>query len=306
MTLADIADQLGMDIRTIRRDLAKLKKTGLPIQETTQAHGRKLWRIDDNPLNVTKINYEEAAAFYLGYRFLAPLDGSFLAQAAKKGLRKIRKQLAKSNVRVLDQLLEIFRESTMGWSDYSQQSDIIATLIMACEEKKETVIRYRSYAAKEEQLYTIHPYALISQMGTLYVLGFSCKREEIRTWKLSRIAEAERLKSKFKMPQDLDIDAYRSRCFGVFVATNEPVQKVRIKVDGPMARYVQEHRWHETQQFEERADGTVIVQFEVVPTRELVNWILNLGCNAEVLKPKSLRQQVATEIVKMHQRYHLQ
>jgi predicted DNA-binding transcriptional regulator YafY len=70
-----------------------------------------------------------------------------------------------------------------------------------------------------------------------------------------------------------------------------------------MARYVQEHHWHETQQFKEQGDGSVIVQFEVVPTRELTNWILNLGCNAEVLKPKSLREEVKAEIAKMHRRY---
>ena len=303
ITIADIAGQLGVDDRTVRRDLAKLKKSGLPIRVTTKAHGRKLWRIEENPLTPSAFNFEEAAAFYLGYRFLAPLAGSFLGEAAKDGLRKIRKQLGTQHIRILDQLLEIFRESTTGWSDYSQQSNIIATLIMACEEKKETKIRYRSYAAKEEQLYTIHPYAVISQIGTLYVLGFSCKRNEIRIWKLNRIVEAERLKTTFKKPKESEIDNWRRKGFGVFVFNDKPVQKVRIKVDGVMARYVQEHHWHDTQQFKEQADGSVIVQFEVVPTRELTNWILNLGCNAEVLKPKSLRQEVAAEIAKMHQRY---
>ena len=204
---------------------------------------------------------------------------------------------------LLRQLLEIFRESTTGWSDYSQQSGIITTIITACEDKKETVIRYRSYAATEEQLYTIHPYALITQMGTLYVLGFSCRRNEIRTWKLNRIIEAERLKTTFKKPQNFDIDSYRRRGFGIFVFNNEPIQKVSIKVDGAMARYVQEHHWHETQQFKKQSDGSVIAQFEVVPTRELINWILKLGCNAEVLKPKSLRQKVIAEIDKMRRRY---
>jgi len=303
ITLADIADQLAMDVRTIQRDMAKLKKSGLSIKGKTEAHGLKLWRIEENAVIHSTFNFEEAAAFYLGYRFLAPLTGSSLGKAAKDGLRKIRKQLGTSHISFLDRLLEIFRESTTGWSDYSRQSDTIATLITACEDKKETVISYQSYAAKEPQLYTIHPYALVTQMGTLYVLGYSCKRNEIRIWKLNRIVEAERLKTTFKKPKESDIDAWRRRGFGVFVFDDKPVQKVRVKVDGVMARYVQEHRWHETQEFKQQEDGSVIVQFEVVPTRELTNWILNLGCNAEVLKPKSLRQEVAAEIDKMHQRY---
>ena len=248
-------------------------------------------------------NFEEAAALYLGHRFLTPLVNSFLWASSESGLQKIRKQLGTNYVRLLDQLLEIFHESTMGWSDYSQQSDIITTLILACEEEKEMTIRYRSYSAEEEQEYTIHPYALITQGGTFYLVGFHCKHDEIRTWKLNRIIAAERLPTKFKKPKDFDADNYRRRSFGFFVFNDEPVQKVRIKVGGLMARYVQEHHWHETQQFEKLPDGNVIVQFEVVPNRELTNWILKLGRNAEVIQPESLRQEIEAEIADMLQRY---
>jgi len=303
ITLKDLAEQFGVDERTIRRDLSALIKSGLPILEMTEAHGRKLWYIHENPLAPAQFNFEEAAAFYLGHRFLTPLVNSSLWEAAQSGLKKIRQQLGTEYVRILDQLLETFHESTTGWSDYSQQSEIITTLMMACEEERETAIRYRSLTATEEQCYTIHPYALITQVGTLYVIGFSCKNNEIRTWKLNRIAEAERLPGKFKKPKDFDADAYRRRGFGVFVFNDESVQRVRIKVDRWLARYVQEHHWHETQQFEKQADGGVIVQFEVVPTHELVNWILKLGRHAEVLEPPSLRQEVQAEIAEMLERY---
>jgi len=174
---------------------------------------------------------------------------------------------------------------------------------LACEDRKETVIRYRSDSAVEEQDYTIHPYTLVTQGGTFYVVGFHCIRNEIRIWKLNRIVMARHLSTKFKKPKDFDTDKYRRRGFGVFVFSDEPVQKIRIKVDGSLARYVQEHHWHETQQFEPHPDGSVIVQFEVVPNNELTNWILKLGHNAEVLEPESLRQQIKTEITKMLRRY---
>ena len=53
----------------------------------------------------------------------------------------------------------------------------------------------------------------------------------------------------------------------------------------------------------EQADDGVIVQFEVVPTHELVNWILKLGRHAEVLEPESLRQEVKAEVAEMLRRY---
>jgi len=306
ITLKALAKRLNVTERTIQRDLAALTESGLPIQEYTEAHGRKLYSIKDDPFVPAvpaKFNFEEVAALYLGHRFLAPLANSSLWEASERGLQKIRQQLGTQYVRFLDQLLKIFHESTTGWSDYSQQSDIITTLILACEEEKETVIRYRSYTAEEEQEYTIHPYALITQVGTFYLVGFHCKHHAIRTWKLNRIVAAERLPTKFKKPKDFDADTYRRKSFGFFVFNDKPVQKVRIKFDGISARYVQEHHWHETQQFEEQPDGSVIVQFEVVPNRELTNWILKLGRNAEVLQPESLRQEIEAEIADMLQRY---
>ena len=274
------------------------------IQELTEAHGRKLWLLQEKTLVPATFNFEEAAALYLGHRFLSPLVNSFLWESAESGLQKIRKQLGTECIRLLDQLLEIFHESTTGWSDYSQQSEIISTLILACEDKKETAIRYRSDSSAEEQDYTIHPYALVVQGGTFYIVGFHCKRNEIRIWKLNRIVSAQRLSTKFKKPKDFDANEYRRRGFGVFIFGDEPVHKVRIKVDGLMTRYVQEHRWHETQQFESCSDGSVIVQFEVVPNHELISWILKLGRNAEVLEPESLRQEVETEIADMLRRYN--
>ena len=308
MTLIEIVDRLGVSRKTVQRDLTELQKSELlQFQVSKKAHGRKLWQIvDENPRTPSAFKFDEAAAFSLGCRFLTPLKNTDLGEAAKEGLQKIRKQLGQlgtQQINFLDQILKIFCESTTGWSDYSQQSGVIATLITACEDEQETVIRYRSYAAEEEQIYTIHPYALITQMGTLYVLGFSCKDNEMRTWKLNRITNAECLKTKFKKLKDFDLDTHRRKGFGVFVFSDKPVEKVRIKIDGVMARYVQEHDWHETQKFEKQPDGSVIVQFEVVPTQELTNWILQLGCNAEVLEPKPFRQKIASEIAKMSQRY---
>lgn len=302
MTLKELAEEFGVDQRTMRRNLSMLKKHGF-VHETTEAHGRKLWYAEKGPPKPAQFDADEAAALYLGYRHLAPLANSFLWQAAQNGLRKIREQLGTRYVRFLDQLLETFRESTTGWSDYSQQSDIITTLIVACENRWEVVIRYRSFAAEEEERYAIQPYELITQEGTMYVVGFSGKRNEIRTWKLNRITEAEPTKTKFKKPKDFDADKYRNRSFGVFALNDGPMEKIRIRVYGRMARYVQEHHWHETQRFEPQGDGSVIVQFEVVPTHELVNWVLKFGRFAEVIGPESFRETVKGEIAEMSRRY---
>jgi len=95
VTLKELADRFEVNERTIRRDLSALSKE-FPIQESIEAHGRKLWSLDETPFVATSFNFEEATALYLGYRFLAPMANSFLWEAAQSGLQKIRDQLGTS------------------------------------------------------------------------------------------------------------------------------------------------------------------------------------------------------------------
>jgi predicted DNA-binding transcriptional regulator YafY len=76
MTLKTLAESLQITTRTVNRDLAILQQAGLPLVENTGAHGIKFWQLSKKVL--TEIKYDEAAALYLGRRFLAPLMHTFL------------------------------------------------------------------------------------------------------------------------------------------------------------------------------------------------------------------------------------
>ena len=304
MTPTDLAKRLNVCERTIVRDIKKLKELGIPIQDEKEAHNRRRVRyIAEKKGEPALLHYDEAAALYLGHRFLAPLTNSFLWEAAQTGVQKIRNQLGIQYVGLLDQLVKLFSGSTMGWCDYSQQSDVIETLIHACEDKKETEICYR-HLLKDRRL-TIHPYEFVTQDGTLYLIGYSCPSNRIRIWKVNRIVEAVCLKTTFKKQKNFDAAALCRHNFGVSAGIclrGEP-EKIRIKLDPQIAQNIQEHRWHETQQFEQQPDGSVIVQLMVFPTAELLHWVLSLGYHAEVLEPIDLREDVEMYAAKMLQRY---
>jgi len=70
--------------------------------------------------------------------------------------------------------------------------------------------------------------------------------------------------------------------------------------------YVREKIWHPTQKMTELDDGGVELALEVESLLEVKRWILSWGANAEVLKPKSLRKQMAEEgegILKAHSKH---
>lgn len=46
LTVAELADEMNVSQKTIRRDLELLRDVGLPIVETVGSHGRKSWRAE--------------------------------------------------------------------------------------------------------------------------------------------------------------------------------------------------------------------------------------------------------------------
>ncbi|MDR0706001.1 MAG: WYL domain-containing protein [Planctomycetaceae bacterium] len=306
LPIETLAKELGVSTRTVNRYLAALNDD-LPIQQSTQKHGRILWKLDKNvqSMGEPSFTFDEVAALDWGCRFLEPLANTDLGDAAHSALKKIRKQLGSAKIQRAERMLGTFHEIKRGWSNYSKQSGILRTLMNGCEDGMEVNIRYQSNFSTQEKKYSIQPYEFATYEGTLYLIGFSCERQMIVTWKTNRITYADLTARKFTKPKKNELAKYYRNSFGVFI-TNEPAQKVRIRIAPKMARYVQEHHWHETQKFKVQKDRSIIVEFELAPTQELINWILKFGKSAEVLKPPALRQKIKDEITEMLKHYNIE
>ena len=304
LPLKELAERLGVTPRTVNRDLALFQEAGIPVQETVGPHGLKLWSVAEMEGGVPLgFSYDEAAALYLGRRFLAPLTKTFLWEAADSALRKIRARLGAQAVRYLDWLLDTFRHTTVGWSDYSDKGDLVDALVLGCEERREVLIGYRSLTAEAEESYAIRPYELVYHEGTLYVIGFSCKSNGLRHWKIDRMGSALTTDKKFEAPADFDAEAYRKSSFAVFAPKDLPVQRIKVRFAKRVARYVTEHRWHETEEIVVQDDGSVLAEFELATTEEFKRWLLSFGMHTDVLEPESLRQEMQEEIEGMRKFY---
>ncbi|MGL4594458.1 MAG: helix-turn-helix transcriptional regulator [Thermoguttaceae bacterium] len=305
LPLKELAEHLGVTPRTVNRDLALLQKAGIPLQETIGPHGLKHWFIAEKENVPLGFSYDEAAALYLGRRFLAPLTKTFLWEAADSALRKIRNRIGAQAIRYLDRLLDTFRHTTIGWSDYSEKGDLVDALVLGCEERREVLIGYRSLTANTEESYAIRPYELVYHEGTLYVIGFSCKSDGLRHWKIDRMSSALATDTKFEMPNDFDANSYRKSSFAVFAPKDMPTQRIKVRFNQRVARYVEEHHWHETQSISVQKDGSVLAEFELAATEELKRWLLSFGMHAEVLEPPEFREELRVEIEGMQNCYSI-
>lgn len=304
LPLNALAEKLRVSDRTIHRDLAMLQGAGLPIYSEIGKHGAKIWRLETDHFDTCPtFSYDEAAALYIGRRFLEPMMGTFLWEAAHTALRKIRNQLGARAVRYLERLVDSISNTTVGWSDYSEKSDLIDALLLGCEEHRQVTITYHSLKSECSETYSIHPYRLLQHKGAVYLVGYSVKAQALRHWKLDRMGAATVTEERFEISPDFVVEKWLQQIFGVYPAEELKLTLVRVLFDTTVARYVTEHHWHDSQHLKPQENGSLVVEFRLSEAEELKRWVLSFGKHAEILEPNELREDIREEITALNSRY---
>ena len=303
LTVRELSVELEVSGKTIRRDLATFFAIGFPVEETAGDYGRKSYRLRGGR-NVPDLTFafDEALALYLGRRFLQPLAGTVLGNAAASAFRKIQASVGTRVLKYLDKMSRVFHETNFGTSDYAPHGAVLDNLLVGIEDRRVVWITYRSQRSTEAVTYDIHPYRITNHRGSLYLLGYKVQDEELRTWRVDRIEAAEIDSVPFTLPPDLDLDARLAGSFGIYDGGAEP-QRVTIRFLPAVARFVQEKKWHASQQFSPQRDGSVLAEFHLSSTVEVKDWVLSFGRHAEVLEPEALRSELAQELEQTLARY---
>jgi proteasome accessory factor B len=295
LTVREAAEELGTHQKTIRRDLSCFQAAGFPLEEIAQGHGRKAWRLSASPREAElSFAYDEALALYLGRRFLEPLAGTPFWAASQAAMRKIRAVLGDGAAEYAEGFSRFFHHTQTGAGDYSKKADVIDALMVGIEDRKAVFITYRSLQATEPTTYDCYPYGLIYHRGSLYLVGHAPDRNEVRHWKVDRIEQAEVTKFPFSRPGGFDLQSHLRGAFGVFHGDGDIFVKIRFAPT--VARYVQESRWHESQQLARQKDGSLLAGFRLSSTEEIKHWVLSFGRHAEVLEPRELREEIVEEL----------
>ena len=295
VTVKELAKELSVGEKTIRRDLDTFQTVGFPLQETVEDFGRKKWRIDPNKNQPDLFfTFDEAIALYLGRQFLEPLAGTVFWEAAQRAFRKIRASLGKDALKYIDQFATMFHQTMIGASDYSQKADLIDDLMAGIEDCRAMFITYRSLRATEPVTYDIYPYGLTYHRGSLYLVGHAPQQNAIRHWKVDRIEGAELTEIRFSRPDGFDLPGHFAKSFGVY--QGDGAVHVKVRFAPTVARYVQESAWHASQKLSKEKDGGLLAEFDLDGTEEIMRWVLSFGRHAEVLEPEELRHAVREEL----------
>ena len=293
-TAQDLADEHGVTERTIRRDIEALQEAGFPLYDE-RSDGRKIWRlVEGYKQRLTQtFSLAELSALYFSKNLMSFLGGAPFAQDLEAAFAKIREALPARSLPYLERIQDLFMARPDPWKDYSRKQDVIVNLVDATLHQKQVKISYFSFNSRRSKSYTVDPYRLVYYHGGLYLYARAHEYGEVRTFAVERVEKIEVLEEGFEVPADFSVSEYGRGAFGI---TGGEPQTVEVLVAPSMAAYIRERVWHESQEMEDRPDGSVLLRMNVAPGFELKSWIKGFLPHAQVLKPASLRDEIAADL----------
>ncbi len=296
---ADIAERVGMSVRTVYRDLRAIdEEIGVPVW----AEGGR-WGIDQEKafLPPLKLTQGEAMAVVLSARLMVRYADKYdpdLAAAFEKLEQGLPPALAEHVERTLDVLSKAPRDE--------QFSTNVRLLTRAWAERRVVVIDYEPApydSGSAPRRATVRPYLLEPSLQThaLYLIGYDEDRKGLRTFKIERIRTAALTPRTFEPPDPADTTTSLRAAWDI-IADQEPVDVV-LRFAPRVASRVLEATWHPTQSVATDADGSLRWRATVSGTIEIRLWILAWGDDVEVLEPRSLRTDVAATLARAVNRY---
>jgi proteasome accessory factor BC len=171
--------------------------------------------------------------------------------------------------------------------DYSPElQGRLGKLEGAISKQRTVKFRYWTISSDEERERTLNPYALLPENGSWYVIGHDLDRDDIRTFRVSRIRSdirfATRRERDFRLPPEFDVENYRGRADWQF---GDIVGSATIEVAPDTAWWVERAYGGERNS----VHGDIFTT-EYASSHLLARWILRQDGRAVPLEPSELRR----------------
>jgi predicted DNA-binding transcriptional regulator YafY len=155
---------------------------------------------------------------------------------------------------------------------------------------------YTHFDGKLERSLRVEPMTLALHEHQFYVIARR-PSGDYYPFRFARMSQVK-VEREFTYPTPGQYDPSRlfQNVFGIFVASDAPVQDVHVRLATSWLSYIESHRWHETQTHRIERGGQILVSLRVRPSVELTRWVLWFGPDAEALAPTSLRAEVAEKL----------
>jgi len=289
MTARDLASRLEVSERTIHRDMDALSGAGIPVIAARGSGGG--WSLlGEYRTNLTGLTETEIESLFVTKpaKVLADLQ---LEKAADGALLKLLACLPATFRKGAERARQRIHVDVSGWSRREEAVPFLPVLQEALWLERKLLITYERGADCDAVQRLIEPYGLVAKGSAWYLVG--AVDGHVRSYRVSRIAQAEVRDEHANIPADFDLAEYWQQSATTF-KRNVPnyVAKFwvspsvwpRLSFAGRFARVT------ETDETDERGWRKAVIGFDV--EEMACEYAVSFGPNLEVIEPLSLREKV--------------
>ena len=229
-TGADLADRLEVDVRTVRRDVDKLRALGYPVDATQGVAGYRLGA--GAKLPPLLLDDDEAIAVAIGLRAAASGTVAGIEESSLRALAKID-QVLPSRLRHRVNLLHAVTV-TMPGRGPTVDPDVLTAVARACHEHQELRFDYQGRDG-EPTVRHVRPHRLVHTAHRWYLVAWDVERDDWRTYRVDRLRPRIPTGPRFTPgpPPDEDLVRYLSR--GVSTAPYRYQARIVLHVPAAVA-----------------------------------------------------------------------
>ncbi|MCI8745518.1 MAG: YafY family transcriptional regulator [Lachnospiraceae bacterium] len=283
VTAKELSDYFHVSTRTIYRDINTLSIAGIPIL-STKGTGGGISLIEGYTIDKSLLSKEEQQSIYQGLQIL---------QAAKYPTAEM----------ALSKISAIFRNAMESrwldidftyWGSGEKEKIKISELQYAILNKHVITFVYRNTDLKKSER-TVEPLRLMFKSHAWYIVGYCRYKQEIRTFRLSRIKQLQVMPELFEreLPKD---DTHSSECTE---ESSSPLFK--LKFSPQIAHRLYDEFQEEQVSFQEDGSYYVTIPYEL--NHWTLHYLLSFGEYVEILEPEEARimlKEKAARIVNLY------
>lgn len=240
-TVAELAERLGVDGRTVRRYVDQLIDLDVPVESVRGRYGG--YRLaPGTALPPLMFGDDEALAVLLGLIAGRRAGLTPGGTAGETAAAKIRRVLPARVARRLDTVLDSLAFTDEPGALPVPDSEVLLTLADAVRHRRPVALRYADRKGLRGDR-TLYPYGIVAHAGRWYVTGKDPEIDEERTFRLDRVTSARPLAgASFEVPDGFDpadrvlsgfaTAAYR---YEVTVRIQGTVEQVRARLPASVA-----------------------------------------------------------------------
>jgi predicted DNA-binding transcriptional regulator YafY len=283
-TADELAAELGVTDRSVRRDVERLRALGYPVHATAGVGGGYQLGAGTR-LPPLLFDDDEAIATAVSLRLAS---GGTVAGAGEAALRALAKldQVMPPRLRAEVRAVHGATDTLVGPAA-EVDADVLVTIARACRDATRVRFRYAGRTGDERER-TVEPLRMVATARRWYLMAWDVERDDWRTFRLDRMRDVTATTWRFRTRAHPDPVAYVQRA-----VTESPYRYVaRVRLHA-RAEQVRELVPPQVGRVEDDRDGTCVL----VAGGDRLDWlaihVAALGFRAEVLAPPELREAAA-------------